>query len=560
MLVSLHVKNLALIDETEVFFQQGLNILTGETGAGKSIILGSINLALGDRADKNMIRSGHEYALIELVFEADTKEQRDYIAGLDIPLEEDGQVIIQRKIMTGRSVCKINGEAASAKTLKDLASVFIDIHGQNEHQSLLHKKKHLELLDDYAGEELSAVKHKIATVFSQYRDAKRELEEMTLDEETRKRELSLAEFEVKEIRELHLKPGEDELLESLFHKMRNSQKIMEASSLAYENTGSESGASAFLSRAIREIRNVSQYDETIFQMLEQLLQVDSLLNDFNRDISEYIAGTEYDEIDFVQTEERLNQLNHMKSKYGNTVEEILLYCEKREAYIDKMLHLDQLKSEIENRLTKLLASLKDVSKKAGAIRVKAAKQLEKEMTEALGELNFNNTKFEISVFQKEGFYSADGIDDVEFLIAANPGEPLKPIGAVASGGELSRIMLALKTRIAKRDDIQTLIFDEIDAGISGKTAWKVAEQLGKLGISHQVICITHLPQIAAMADTHFVIEKITDLQTTQTLIREMLEEESIQELARLLGGIELTATVIENAKEMKELARKTKQY
>lgn len=551
MLVSLHVKNLALIEESEVVFEPGLNILTGETGAGKSILIGSVGLALGGKADKDLIRSGAEYALVELVFQSRDEELIRRMEEMDLPAEEDGTVIISRKIQPARSVSKINGETVTARQIKELSELLIDIHGQHEHQSLLSKKKHMEILDAYAGEEILPVLEQISDSYVQCRELREKIEAESLDENARKRELELAQFEWNEIEEAGILPGEDEELESRYRKMVNGKKIGEALTGAYRQTGydSDSGAGNRIGRALRELRSVVSYDEKLVQLESQILEIDSLLNDFNRDLSEYIGDLEFDEADFRTVEERLNLLNHLKGKYGGTLQQVLVYgreCQdKLEKLADYEVYMDKLRRSLQEK-EEFLATL---CAQATKIRKKYAEKLSGVLKKALEDLNFLSVQFEIAITEKTA--GAKGADDVEFMISTNPGENLKPLIQVASGGELSRIMLAIKTVLADEDAVDTLIFDEIDTGISGKTAWKVSEKLGALGRTHQVICITHLPQIAAMADCHFVIEKDTDGSSTATAIRKLEEEASLGELARLLGSDTLTAAALSNAKEMR---------
>ncbi len=559
MLQSLHVKNLALIDEIEVPFGDGLNILTGETGAGKSIIIGSINLALGAKADKEMIRTGAEYALVELVFTVEKPQQLEAIQQLELPVE-DGQIILQRKIMPGRSVCKVCGETVTARQLKQLAEILIDIHGQHEHQSLLQPAKQLEILDAYAGETLSAHKEALRDLYDQYRKAAAELSSNEVDEETRKREAALAEFECQEIEEAALVLGEDEEVEQMYQKLVNGQKIQEAVSLAHALCGyEEGGIGGNVGRALREIRSVSSYDETLREFEQQLLDLDSLLNDYNRSVADYLSELEFDGALFDRTEKRLNLLNHLKTKYGNTIEEILAYREKAESTLEKYRDYDAYRMELGRRADTLREKALTVCAEISAIRSQNAARLAEEMRKALVDLNFQEVAFEIEVAASEEMISGNGFDKVTFLISTNTGEQLRGLSQVASGGELSRIMLALKTVLADKDQIETLIFDEIDTGISGKTAWKVSEKMGILGQGHQLICITHLAQIAAMADQHFCIEKKVEQNRSVTDIRELAEEESVAELARMLGSDSITENVMNNAREMKDLARKTKQ-
>ncbi len=560
MLQSLHVKNLALIDETEVFFGEGLNILTGETGAGKSIIIGSINLALGAKADKDMIRTGAEYGFVELIFRIDQPGQLKAIRQLDLPVE-DGQIILQRKIMPGRNICKVCGETVTARQLKQLAEVLIDIHGQHEHQSLLQASKQLEILDAYAGGEVLACKEQLQGIYQQYRQAVEELSQNAVDEETRRRESALAEFECGEIEEAQLMPGEDEEIEKTYQKLVNSQKIKEAASAAYSLCNyEEGGVGGNIGRALREIRNVSAFDEILREFEKQLLDIDSLLNDYNRGIAEYLSGLEFDAELFDQTEKRLDLINHLKSKYGNSIEEILNYQKRAQEKLAKYRDYDAYRMELTQKADTLKREAFTICAKLSDIRTRNAAKLANEMKKALIDLNFESVAFEIRITKAEEQFTANGYDKAVFLISTNTGEALKELAQVASGGELSRIMLALKTVLADKDEIETLIFDEIDTGISGKTAWKVSEKMGIIGREHQLICITHLPQIAAMADTHFCIEKKVVENRSITDIRQLAEEESIEELARMLGGASITENVRSNAREMKDLARKTKQY
>ena len=559
MLQSLHVKNLALIDETEVFFGGGLNILTGETGAGKSIIIGSINLALGAKADKEMIRSGAEYGLVELVFSLENPAQIRAVRELELPIEE-GQIILQRKIMENRSQCKVCGETVTARQLRQLADILIDIHGQHEHQSLLRPARQLEILDAYAGTALAEKKDKLREVYGQYREKKRELSESEVDEETRKRESSLAEFGCRGIQEAAPVPGEDEEVEKAYRRMSNARKIREAAAAAHGLCGYEdSGAGSAIARAIREVKTVSAYDETLQEYERQLLDIDALLNDYNRGMAEYLSELEFDAGQFEQTQDRLNLINHLKSKYGNTVEEIQEYQARAQETIDKYQDYDAYRAKLSEETAALEKKALKLAQEISDLRAQNAQTLAAQMRQALSDLNFEQAVFEIQVEGAEERLNENGFDQVVFLISTNPGEPVRELAQVASGGELSRIMLAFKTVLADKDEIETLIFDEIDAGISGRTAWKVAEKMGILGKGHQLICITHLPQIAAMADTHYMIQKQVVDNRSITTIKALGQKESVEELARMLGGDEITESALKNAEEMKELAEKNKQ-
>lgn len=557
MLQNLHVKNLALINETEVDFKEGLNILSGETGAGKSIIIGSINLALGEKVQKEMLRENADYALVELIFSVTDPRQKELLKELDV-IPENDQIILSRKIVNGRGVAKVNSESVPVSKMKAIASVLIDIHGQHEHQSLLSKRKHLEILDDYAKEELADWKQKVRASYQEYRRIEEELAHADVNEEERLRELSFLEYEVREIEEAGLEIGEDETLEANYRKFSNGKKIMEAVNGAYLLTGSQDdSASELIGRAVRELGAGAAYDEQVKSLEEQLLQIDSLVNDFNREIAEYIDETEFDDETFYQMEKRLDEINHLKSKYGNSIASVLEAAEEKRERMTKLADYDAYLSRLKKQLECAREELEGYCEQVSKIRKKYAVTLTAAVTEALKDLNFLDVCFEMH-FERTPDYTANGTDDAEFLISTNPGEPVKPLGKVASGGELSRIMLAIKTVLADNDAIETLIFDEIDSGISGRTAQMVSEKMNVLGRNHQIICITHLPQIAAMADAHYLIEKSVENQTTVSRIRELSSEESIEELARMLGGVEITDKVRESAKEMKELARQKK--
>lgn len=555
MLQSLHVKNLALMEETELSFGEGLNVLTGETGAGKSLLLGCVNLALGAKFEREQLRQGAEFALVELCFSGNEKICQK-LENMELEAQEDGSIMISRKMQPGKSVFRINGEVVTAKQVKELAEVLIDIHGQHEHQSLLHKKKHLEILDAYGGEEVWSLSEKVSKAFREWKSIQKKLKEEEMDDKERAREQSLAEYELNEIDEAGLQVGEDEELEGKYRLMVNGQRIMEALGESYSMTGSD-GAGGSLGRGLRALGTVSSYDKRLEELLNQLSEIDSLLADYNRDLVDYMDDVTFDERALRETEERLNRINRLKEKYGYSIEDVLAYAEKRREYLLKLADYDAYLNGLRKELGEAKKALDQGSLELSAIRKKHAKELTKVLTKALENLNFLKVDFEIHFGELEE-PTEKGVDDVEFLISTNPGESRKPLGMVASGGELSRIMLAIKTVLAKQDEVDALIFDEIDAGISGRTAWQVSKQLGQTAKYHQVICITHLPQIAAMADQHFLIEKSSDGKHTVTDVKPLQEEESIRELARLLGSDELSEAAISNAREMRGQALSNK--
>ena len=533
------------------------SLAKGETGAGKSLIIGSIGMALGEKVPKEMIKENADFALAELVFEVTGEEKTEKLKALDI-YPEDGLVIMSRKISGGRSIAKINSESVSTAKLREVSELLIDIHGQHEHQSLTQKKHQLALLDEYAKEDIGELKAAVKSSYEAYMAVLRELEEKDLDEEQQKRELSFLEFELQEIEGANLKIGEDSELEEQYQKLVNHKKIMDSCMMAHQQTAGEGdSATEQLGRAVRELSTVSGYDERLQELEEQLAEIDNLLNDFNRELADYMGESEFAEESFYETEKRLDEINHLKSKYGNTIEKILEVKEEKETRVQELQDYDAYLLGLKEREKVLKEELELYSNKLSEMRKKYAKELTALVEEHLKELNFETVRFEMR-FEKLNHFTANGTDDAQFLISTNPGEEVKPLGSIASGGEISRIMLALKTVLAENDEIDTLIFDEIDTGISGRTAQKVSEKMNLIGRNHQVICITHLPQIAAMADTHFLIEKQVEGGATHSRIVKMKEEESVEELARMLGGVTITETVLENAREMKNLAAKTK--
>ena len=518
MLQNLHVKNLALIDEAEVDFSGGLNILTGETGAGKSIILGSVSLALGGRYSADMLRKGADKGLVELTFYVENPETVRKLEEMDLS-PDGGQIIITRRFNGNRSVSRINGETVTLGRLKEAAQVLIDIHGQHEHQSLLYKKNHLAILDAFA-KEAGEWKKKVADSYREYRRLEKELKEADKDEAERAKEISFLEFEIDEIENAGITAAECQSVEEDYRRMMQGKRIAENLEEAYLYTAGEGGISAAeaIGRAVRAAAVAAEHDDKSGELYEQL-----------------------------------DQINHLKVKYGDSAEAILQHKADDEERLLILKNYDEYLNELKGKLKKSEERLQKECEGLSKIRKKEAKLLQAKIAEGLQDLNFLDVCFEIR-FSKTSGYTVEGTDEVEFMISMNPGEPTRPLATVASGGELSRIMLAIKAVMADKDEIETLIFDEIDVGISGRTAQKVSEKMCLIGRKHQVICITHLAQIAAMADTHYLIEKRVEDQMTKTKIRQLDGEESVQELGRILGGAKITDAVLENAREMKILA------
>lgn len=558
MLLNLHVKNLALIEEVDVDFEKGLIVLTGETGAGKSLILGSVNIALGNKASKDMIRKGTDYSLVELTFSVSencAKQLKKY----DIYMEEDNIVTVTRKISEGRSISKINGETVNIKTLKNVMSLLIDIHGQHDHQSLLYTKNHLDILDKFAKDSILELKEQIKEEYSKYTKLIKKLEEFNIDEGQKAREIEFAEYEVNEIESANLKPEEDVQVEEEFKKLSNSKEIVSVLSeiynaLSYETAG---GLGDIINKAVMDINSIKGMDEKISQFQTELYDIDNLCRELTSQIYDYNSGMDFNPEYVREVEERLDVINHLKLKYGNNIEEILRYKEEKEEYLEKLNNMTDEMESVKNQISELEGTLNNLCTKLSEQRKKAAKELEVLVKQALVDLNFIAVEFEIQITRKESI-GENGFDNVEFMISTNPGESVKPLVKVASGGELSRIMLAIKSILATEDDIDTLIFDEIDTGISGQTAMKVAEKMAKISRNHQVICISHLSQIAAMADSHYLIKKTADESSTTTSIKKLTRQQSIEELVRINGGSGITEAGLIHATEMKDMADRTK--
>lgn len=552
MLASLHVKNLALIDEEEIIFSKGLNILSGETGAGKSIILGALHLSLGDKASKDFLRDSDSEAFVEAVYLVNDEQTKAALRALDVEPYDD-EVIMSRKITESRSVGKINGEQVPASKLKEVGDILLDIYGQKEHQSLLNTHKHMEFLDEFAKKEIGDLKERVSESYKKYKELMKELEEAKQSDVSKEREIILLDHEINEIESANLKIGEDEELEDEYRRLSNFSKTMESFGRAHEAMAGDGGASDAISSAISDLRHIEGIDERAGEFLAMLNDADSIISDFNRELSSYMSDASFDAGRFNEVELRLNEINRLKDKYGPTIEIILEELAKRQAKKEKFESFDLYLSELKSKVSSATKELEELCNQLSDIRKSSAKVLSKKMQEAMSDLNFLNTEFDVEL-NKLDHFTENGVDEGQFVICTNPGEPLRPLKDIASGGEMSRIMLAIKTVLASGGGIDTLIFDEIDAGISGRTAQAVSEKLATVANGHQVICITHLPQIAAMADTHFLIEKNVENGHTISGIKKLLGDEPIDELARMLGGSSITDAVITNAREMRQLA------
>lgn len=547
MLLELNVKDIALVQKAQVAFGEGVNILTGETGTGKSVIIDSAMLALGAKARTDIIRQGAEYAYIELVFDVDAA-QCARLKAIGIEPDENGLLIVSRKIMPGKSISRINDETVTAGVLKKAAELLLDVYGQNEYYTLKDKHKHLELLDEYAGERVIGLQNETAQAYNDYKAAVKEADRYQLDDKERARQTDLLSFELNEIDEAGLKPGEEEELALRFKKLNNAKKILEAVSLA-DGILSECDTG----RAAAELEHAMRYDDGLKSAYDELMDAQSILNSCMADLRAYADGLELDESVLDEIESRLDLIRRLELKYGQSIDEILQYREHIAAELEDMKQYELNKEAAKLKLAKTEEQLYSSCETLSSQRKKEAESFCRAIEQELKDLGFE--KPSISMEFKQRAPQADGYDDVCFESALNPGEKKKPLADVASGGELSRVMLAIKTILAETDAMPTLIFDEIDTGISGRTAQRVAEKLDVIGMRHQVICVSHLPQIAAMADTHFVISKAERDGRNITSIAKLDKQGSVAELARLLGGEQITKAVSDNAAELLELAQ-----
>ncbi len=550
MLTSLHVKNLALIRDTELSFGEGLNVLSGETGAGKSILLGSILLCLGVRSDKELIRTGAESAYVELVFSGAGPEVTEKLKEMDV-YPEDGEYRFSRRLTEKKSIAKINGETVTLSTVRAAAALLIDLYAQNEQQTLLDEENYIEILDAYGREELKDVKAVCRDAYRAYRAKKEEIRKLGTDDEERRRTLDFLAFEVEEIEKAKLRAGEEEELKQAYEKYSHESLIregLEEASAVLSDETSEKTA-----RVLRTLRELEKYDPSLSETVSLFEDVESLLDDGVQALKSRLFAIGEEDGKLSAVEERLDEIGRLKLKYGASVEEILKTGEKlgKEYRELKALdeHSEELKTELEAAKETLLSAARALREKRKTVGAAFSSAL----VETLKALNFAEVRFEVEV-EETNVYSTDGADTVRFLISVNPGEPVKPLYKVASGGELSRIMLAVKTigvRNSERGE-KTLIFDEVDSGISGKTAALVGERLLEISSRDQVILISHLPQIVSLSDRHFRIEKYTDGQETVTTAVELSDEESVYEVARLLGTGEVTEANLRNAREMKQ--------
>ena len=548
MLVNLHISNIALIDELDIDFSEGLNILTGETGAGKSIIIGSIGIGLGGRFDKSLLRDETKDGMVELLFNVD-EIMVEKLRKLEIEAG-DGEVLISRRLAGNRTINRINNMTVTASVLKEAAGLLINLHAQHEQRTLLKPEMHMELLDS-SDEKLASIKEEVRKLYNEHKDVVEKLESMQADEAERAKKLDFISYEINEIEQANLKQGEDDDLEIQFKKGSNAREIAEVTQEVYSITGYDDGRSAGnqLSRAVRDIQSLPKLDEDSAQLSDMLSEIDSLLSDFNKQLKDYMSESEFSEEELTEIEARLNLINSLKVKYGRTIDDIKNTLKELKEEQEELLSYDETILKLSGKESELNDKMLSAAAKLTKARHSAADKICKAISKSMMELNFNRVDFSMH-FEELEKCTAGGKDKAVFYISTNIGEDPGPLNEIASGGELSRVLLSIKSAISEKGGTPTLIFDEIDSGISGVTAQKVGKMMKKLSGSHQIIAITHLPQIAAEADTAFVIEKTVDTGRTYTNIRSLTMDERVTEIARLLGGENITDSVISAAREM----------
>lgn len=554
MLDRLLVKDLALIEKSVVEFSDGLNVLTGETGAGKSILLGSIQLALGQKANKDLIRHGKEQAIVELDFSL-TEEEVRRIQALEEDLElEEERLLIRRKISEKKSDIRVNDLGLTLAKLREITGGLLDLHGQHEHQSLLREGSHLEIIDGFRKKQGGKLLEEVANAYHLLQEKKRALQKFSLQESERTRELDFLDFEIQELEEAHLSEGEEAELTkeySLYENMDRLKSLLLSAKESLEEMD--------FHRPIQAVEEAKDFDESLKGLSDSLYDLEAVGEDCLRSLDHYLDHAEVDEEKLFTLGERLEQIRRVMMKHGGTEAKALAALAKKEERRTFLLDYEKDEEKAKKAIVEQEKLLREKAVLLSKERQEDAKVLAKQIQGEMQEMGFLDTKFEFH-FQEKKEPTEKGLDEVEAYVSLNPGEPLRPLREVGSGGELSRIMLSIKTVLADTEGVSTLIFDEIDSGISGRTAEKVGEKLQKIAKNHQVILITHLPQIAAKADHHFLIEKTVEDGVTHTKIHPLTEKESIEELARLLGGDEISEASLENARELKakSKAKKTK--
>ncbi|MDQ2086636.1 DNA repair protein RecN [Herbivorax sp. ANBcel31] len=570
MLRQLEIQNIAIIDKLSIELGDGLNVLTGETGAGKSIIIDSINAIIGQRLSRDLIRTGENKALVEAIFEIKENQLSDLFEYYGIEPEEDGVLVISREFTrSGKNTCRINGKISTVSMLRKFGERLIDVHGQHDNQSLLRIDSHIDLLDSLANEKILDLKKNYLSHLENYKKIKKKINDLLGDSGERERKIDLLKYQIDEVKSANLEKGEEQQLEKEKDILLNFEKIIKVFSDAYEVLGSgrKTGKSALdmINEVVFGLNDIKDYDETYIEITERLESLTYELEDIVSEVRAKRDNIEYNPAALEQVEERLGAIYKLKKKYGDSIEDILIYMENAQNQLDEIINNEEVLDKLNNDLKKENDSLYTLAKSIHQERKKAAKLIEDKISYELNVLEMKNTRFEVRIeFDKredksEINYNQNGLDKVEFLISTNAGEPLKPLAKIASGGEMSRIMLAIKTILANVDKMPTLIFDEIDIGISGKAAQKVGEKLSFISRNHQVISVTHLAQIACMADCNYYIQKITKEKNTKTIVTRLEGDEIKNEIARIIGGENISQITIKHAEEMLEFSRKFKQ-
>ncbi|CDF58196.1 DNA repair protein RecN [Thermobrachium celere] len=559
MLLKLRIKNFALIEELELDFSNGFNVLTGETGAGKSILIDSVSFLVGEKFNKEIIRTGSDFAFVEGIFEIKNEKIISYLK--ENGIEVDDYLILAREInQSNKSISRVNGRTTSVSFIREISKYLIDIHGQHEHQSLLDDARHIEILDSFCGEKLKSLKDNYKDKYEKIKSIEKDIERLNQDEQYRLRKIDLLKFQIQEIDDANLMLGEEEELTQRRDILKNAEKIYSCLNSAYKKIyDSEINESAFdsIGSAIVSMGQISEFDSKLDEIKKVLEEVYYKLEDAVDTIRDYRDKIEYNDEELNYIENRLDLINKLKRKYGANIEEVLSYYESIKKELEELEKSDEMIEILKDEYERLLCEIKELANQITNIRKSTAKELKSKIENELKYLGMERAIFEVDIQNKNKF-DYNGQDRVEFLISSNVGEPLKPLHKVASGGEISRIMLAIKSVVADVDSIPILIFDEIDTGISGRTAQAVAEKMVLISKTHQILCVTHLPQIAAMGDKHFKIQKVIKNDKTVTLVTNLQNNERIEELARMLGGAIVTELTKVNAKEILDLADQLK--
>ncbi|WP_343337755.1 DNA repair protein RecN [Terrisporobacter petrolearius] len=556
MILELYMKNCALVEECRINLGQNLNILTGETGSGKSIIIEALGLCLGNKYDKSFLRKGTEKGIAEIIVSSPSSNLQKILDEYDIDLEDDELIITRIIYADGKSVARINGRTIKMSILKEIALTFIDLHGQHQNQALFNKDTHLKFLDLFGGKILDLPRNEYKNTYTEYNKVKRALNTLNenKDEKEIQREIDLLKFQINEIEAAALSKDEYEDLLRQREIYRNSEKIYNNLNLSYEKLRDGSvNAVDLIGMASKELSEISKYDETLSEYSEIVERIMYELQDTCRDLRNYKENIDFEPYELEQIEVRVDEINNLRRKYGDTIEDILKYKYEISSRLEDIVNRDEMSESLKNKLVELEEELSKKASSLTKVRQEVALNLEQAILSELKSLDMKGVSFKVNFAQSA--YSQSGNSEVEFMISFNLGEDLKPIYKVASGGEMSRFMLAFKTILADIDEIDTIVFDEIDAGISGIAAQVVGEKLHNIAKKKQILCITHLPQIAANADTHFCISKNSDENRTYTTIKKLKDEESINEIARLIAGSNITDTTIEHAREIVNLTK-----